>query len=403
MPQPSAEALAHSRELKAFIEQEVKLAGGWISFARYMDLALYAPGLGYYSAGARKFGQAGDFVTAPEISDLFGQCLARQIAEVAAECGGDVLELGPGSGKLAFDVLQTLDEIGAVPQRYLLLEVSADLRLRQQIKLAKLPAHLASKVQWLDALPGSFTGTVIANEVLDVLPVHLLRFMGGGYAERGVVVNNEVEPDEKFPLEIAKQDGARFAWRDRVIESGPLLPIAQRISASWLGSDPPEGYTTEVCPAASAWIRSLAAMLEYGAMILIDYGFRASEYYHPSRVQGTLMCHYRHYAHGDPFYRPGLQDITSHVDFTAVAEAAARAGAEVLGYATQSSFLIGCGIAELLQRVDPADAGAYLPLANQAQRLMSPAEMGEFFKVLAIGKGIGVPLCGFVAGRPLPL
>lgn len=390
LPQPSAEALAHSRELQSHIAHEIGREDGWISFSRYMELALYAPGLGYYSAGARKFGPAGDFVTAPEISPLFGQCLARQIAEVLAECGGEVLELGPGSGKLACDVLLALDELGALPQRYLLLEVSGDLRMRQQEKLAALPPHLAARGQWLDALPPSFSGAVIANEVLDVLPVHLVSFTNGGTFELGVVAANA-------------GDDERFSWRSRLLQSGPLAVAAERISSAYLGNPPPQAYTTEICLAAPAWVNSLATMLERGAIILIDYGFRAAEYYHPSRTQGTLMCHYRHYAHTDPFYLPGLQDITSHVDFTCVAEAGRAAGLEVLGYTTQGNFLIGCGLTDLLARADPRNVSDYLPLANQAQRLVSPAEMGEFFKVIALGKRLDTPLTGFGSGHPLPL
>ena len=390
LPQPSAEALAHSRELQSHIAHEIGREGGWISFSRYMELALYAPGLGYYSAGARKFGPAGDFVTAPEISTLFGQCLARQIAQVLDVCGGDVLELGPGSGKLACDVLRALDELGALPQRYLLLEVSGDLRLRQQEKLATLPPHLGARAQWLDALPPAFSGAVIANEVLDVLPVQLVSFANGGTFELGVVA-------------AIAGDGQRFAWRSRLLQSGPLAIAAECISSAYLGNPPPQAYTTEICLAAPAWVNSLATMLERGAIILIDYGFRAAEYYHPSRTQGTLMCHYRHYAHTDPFYLPGLQDITSHVDFTGVAEAGRAAGLEVLGYTTQGNFLIGCGLTDLLARADPRNVTDYLPLANQAQRLVSPAEMGEFFKAIALGKGIETSLRGFGSGHPLPL
>jgi len=356
-----------------------------------MELALYAPGLGYYSAGARKFGAAGDFVTAPEISPLFGQCLARQIAQVLAESGGDVLELGPGSGKLACDVLLALDALGALPQRYLLLEVSGDLRSRQQVKLAALPAHLAARAHWLDALPENFTGVVLANEVLDVLPVHLVSFAGGGLFELGVVC---VHSGADQP----------FAWRSRLLDAGPLALAAAGIAGRHLQDlSPEQTYTTEISLAAQGWVASLAAMLARGAILLIDYGFRAAEYYHPDRARGTLMCHYRHYAHTDPFYLPGLQDITSHVDFTSVAEAGIASGLEVIGYTTQGNFLIGCGLAELLAQANAVDTSRYLALASAAQRLVSPAEMGEFFKVIALGKGNVAPLQGFATGRPLPL
>lgn len=385
MPEPGPDPLAHSHALQRLIAQDIERSGGWISFARYMDLALYGPGMGYYSAGARKFGQGGDFVTAPEISTLFGQCLARQIAQVLGETGGDVLELGPGSGKLAFDVLNELRALGVAPERYLLLDVSADLRERQRDRLASLPEYAGGRIEWLDALPEQFTGVIVANEVLDVLPVHLVQYVDGWAFERGVCVEN----------------GA-FAWRGKLVEHGPLVKEAPRIASEYLQADPPAGYTTEICLAAPAWTQSLVRCVERGAIVLIDYGFRAAEYYHATRTQGTLMCHYRHYAHGDPFYLPGLQDITAHVDFTLVAKAAGEAGAEVLGYTTQANFLLACGLPELLARADPADVTTYLPLANQAQRLVSPAEMGEFFKVLALGKGIESPLMGF-SGRGLPL
>lgn len=385
MPAPSAEALAHSQSLRQHIVRDIEQAGGWITFARYMDLALYAPGLGYYSAGSRKFGQGGDFVTAPEISTLFGQCLARQIAEVLRETGGDVLELGPGSGKLAVDILDELRRLGATPARYLLLDVSADLRERQRERLAALPEYSEARIHWLDALPENFTGVIIANEVLDVLPVHLVQYVDGWAFERGVSLEN-----------------GEFAWRGKLVENGPLVKEAPRIASEYLQGTPPPAYTTEICLAAPAWTQSLVRSLQRGALVLIDYGFRASEYYHPTRAQGTLMCHYRHYAHGDPFYLPGLQDITAHVDFTLVAKAASEAGAEVLGYTTQANFLLGCGMADLLTGTDPSNTASYLPLANQAQRLISPAEMGEFFKVLALGKGVATSLTGF-SGRGLPL
>jgi SAM-dependent MidA family methyltransferase len=385
LPVPSADALAHSQALKQHIVEDIEAAGGWISFARYMDLALYAPGLGYYSAGSRKFGQGGDFVTAPEISTLFGQCVANQIADVLRETGGSVLELGPGSGKLAFDVLNALRDLDVVPERYLLLDVSADLRERQRDRLMDLEEIHAGRVQWIDSLPHDFTGVIIANEVLDVLPVHLVQYVDGWAFERGVHVEN-----------------GEFAWRAKLIEGGPLVKEATRIASEYLQGDPPANYTSEICLAAPAWTQSLVQALRKGAVLLVDYGFRAAEYYHPSRAQGTLMCHYRHYAHGDPFYLPGLQDITAHVDFSLVAKAAGEAGAEVLGYTTQGGFLLNAGLTELLQNADPSNAAAYLPLANQAQRLVSPAEMGEFFKVLALGKGLSNPLRGF-AGRGLPL
>lgn len=367
------------------LRKAINQAGGWISFARFMELALYAPGLGYYAAGARKFGPDGDFVTAPEISSLFGQCLARTVAEVLAQTGGDVLELGPGSGKLAADMLPALEALGRLPDRYLLLEVSADLRERQQQALVALPSQLADRAVWLDAIPDAFTGCVVANEVLDVVPVHLVRFAAGRTFERGVTL----------------KDG-EFFWQDVPALSAQLPALAARIHAEYLGGSPADGYHTEIAPAAAGLVTSLARSLRAGALLFIDYGFRAAEFYHPSRDSGTLMCHYRHYAHADPFLYPGLQDITAHVDFSAAAQAGLDAGLTVAGYTTQAQFLLASGLTELLATVDPADVLRYLPLTKQLQRLISPAEMGEFFKVLCLVRG-DLDVGAFAASRPLPL
>jgi SAM-dependent MidA family methyltransferase len=379
LPIPDADALAHSQRCAANIRAAIKAHGGWISFATFMELALYAPGLGYYAAGARKFGPAGDFVTAPEISMLFGQCVARSIASTLRETGGDVLELGPGSGKLACDVLEELERLEALPRHYHLLEVSADLRERQTQALARLPSRLANRATWLDALPAQFTGAIIANEVLDVVPVQLLHFTDGNVLERGV------------SLDAA--DG--FIWRDEPLTDA-LNDVAERLRTTHPFQD---GTLTEVAPAVDGLVASLAGCLSRGTMLLIDYGFRAAEFYHPSRHAGTLMCHYRHYAHTDPFLYPGLQDITAHVDFTRVADVGMAAGLELAGYTSQAQFLMGAGLADLLRAHDPRETAAYLAITNQVQRLTSPAEMGEFFKVIAFTRGVIKTL----AGRPLPL
>jgi SAM-dependent MidA family methyltransferase len=367
------------------LREAITNAGGWITFARFMELALYAPGLGYYAAGARKFGPDGDFVTAPEISALFGQCLARTVGNVLSQTGGDVLELGPGSGKLAADMLPALEALGRLPDRYLMLEVSADLRQRQQQALAALPVHLAARAVWIDAIPEEFTGCVVANEVLDVVPVHLVRFAAGWVFERGVTL----------------KDG-RFEWQDVPALPAELAAPVGKIQAECLDGAPPEGYCTEVSPAAAGLVSSLARSLLAGAILFVDYGFRAAEFYHPSRESGTLMCHYRHYAHSDPFLYPGLQDITAHVDFSAAARAGMDAGLSVAGYTTQAQFLLASGLTQLVSSVDPSDVMRYLPLTNQLQRLISPAEMGEFFKVLCLVRD-ELPLPAFASARPLPL
>ena len=385
LPAPTGDALLHTAACAAMLHAEIAKANGWLSFARFMELALYAPGLGYYAAGARKFGADGDFVTAPEISSMFGQCLAQSVSEVLCETGGDVLELGPGSGKLAIDILPALDARGTLPGKYFLLEVSADLRERQQQAIATLPSHLRQRAVWLDQLPQDFIGAVIANEVLDVIPVHLVRFSGGEIFERGVAV----------------KDGA-FAWQDVALPKNLIAPVAQ-VHEKYLNHAPPEGYLTEVAPAVNGLVRSLAQSIKRGALIFIDYGFRAAEFYHPSRVTGTLMCHYRHYAHTDPFLFPGLQDITAHVDFTAVADAGVSANLQLLGYTTQANFLLASGLTDRLNIADADAAAKYLPLTNQVQRLVSPAEMGEFFKVIGFAKGLASPITAFQIARQLPL
>ena len=386
LPEPSGDAVAHSQVCAAMLRDEIAKANGWLSFARFMELALYAPGLGYYASGARKFGADGDFVTAPEISSLFGQCLAQSIGEVLQETGGDVLELGPGSGKLAADVLLALEESGNLPGKYFLLEVSADLRERQQQAIAGLPTHLANRAVWLDHLPQDFVGAIIANEVLDVVPVHLVTFSSGWIFERGVAVRDDA-----------------LVWQNVPALSPGLNEPVAAIQREYLNHTPPEGYLTEIAPAAGGLIKSLAQSLKHGAMIFVDYGFRGAEYYHPSRITGTLMCHYRHFAHTDPFRFSGLQDITAHVDFTAIADAGIASGLDLLGYTTQASFLLASGLTERLQRADPAAAASYLTLTNQVQRLVSPAEMGEFFKVIGFGKGLASPITALQTARSLPL
>ena len=332
------------------IEGEIAATGGWISFARYMQLALHEPGVGYYASGARKFGADGDFVTAPELGPLFGRTLARELRAFDR-----ILEIGAGSGALA-DVL-------ADGREYLILETSADLIRRQKEKLGK-------RVKHIDRLPERFSGAVIANEVVDAIPVQMVHWTERGILERGV--------------------GTGLAWADRPA-AGELLAAAKRIEV-------PAPYVSEIGLEARAWMRTLARMLEKGAVFIIDYGFPRHEYYHPQRATGTVMCHHRHQAHADPFARPGDEDITAHVDFTALAEAAHDGGAEILGYTSQAQFLVNCGITDVLGEANAENALHYAPIAAQAQKLLSPAEMGELFKVLAVGKNLTGPLMGFSRG-----
>jgi len=361
-----------SESLQQLIAREIERAGGWLSFSRYMELALYAPGLGYYMAGARRLGRDGDFVTAPEISRLFGRTLARQVRQFAGFGLSEILEIGAGSGALAADLLLELEQASCLPERYLILELSPDLRDRSRDTLAARAPHLLERVAWLNQLPPAFSGTVIGNEVLDAMPVHVFERGDNGVVELGVTLRDST-----------------FAWAARA------TPEAAQADA---GCFPQARYRTEIQLIARAFTRSLARAMVRGAVLFIDYGFPRHEYYHPQRSSGTLMCHYRHRAHGDPFFLPGLQDITAHVDFSAIADAGEQAGLAVLGYCNQAQFLINCGITELLAETPAENVAAYAPRAAEAQKLLSPAEMGELFKVLAMGKGIPDTLVGFAQG-----
>ena len=373
LPAPSPDAAALSEKLAGLVAGEIRRGGGWISFARYMELALYAPGLGYYMAGARKLGRDGDFVTAPEISRLYGRALARQIEQLAALGFDEILEIGAGTGALAADLLTELDRLGRPPRRYLILELSPDLRDRSRDTLAARAPQLLERVAWLNALPPAFSGVVISNEVLDAMPVHVFERRAGEILELGVGV---------------EKDGFRWAAQSR--HSAPHIPEPSLF--------PVDGYRTEVQFVAHGFVRSVGKALARGAALFIDYGFPRHEYYHPQRARGTLMCHYRHRAHDDPYFLPGLQDITTHLDFSALAQAGREGGLELLGYASQAQFLINCGITGILAETPAADVAAYAPLAAQAHKLLSPAEMGELFKVIAFGKGVTEPLRGFAQG-----
>lgn len=374
LPAPSPEATEHSARLIEYIRHDIAENGGWISFARYMERALYAPGLGYYTAGAHKFGEAGDFITAPELSPLFGRTLARQVAEIMTNSSPHILELGAGSGKLASDMLAELERLGSLPDSYAILEVSAGLRARQQALMHERLPHLLDRMHWLDTLPEKFSGAIVSNEVLDALPVHLVHWRDSAITERGVGMSDN-----------------NLIWQERAISDAALLDVAQKIKV-------PDDYVSEIGLAARGLINTLAQRLEQGAMLFIDYGFGAREFYHPQRSSGTLMCHYRHHAHDDPFFLPGLQDITAHVNFTDIAECGIDADMELMGYTNQAFFLINCGITALLQDTTPENLRDYLPLSAQLQKLTSPAEMGELFKVIALGKNLATPLCGFARG-----
>lgn len=377
LPPPSPEASAHSGEVVAAIGREIAARGGWIPFARFMELALYAPGLGYYSAGARKFGAAGDFVTAPEMSAFFGRALARQAAQVMEASQPLLLEVGAGSGRLAADLLLELEALGSLPERYEILDLSADLRERQQATLAAATPHLLSRVHWLDRLPEAFSGVVVANELLDAMPAHVVAWREDGIFERGV----------------GFLETGGLAWHERPA-TGALLAAAGEIGSQ---CSLPPGYESEISLAARAWAAEWGHRLQCGALLLIDYGFPRREFYHQQRGRGTLMCHYRHHSHPDPFHLPGLQDVTVHVDFTAIIAAADAAGLDLLGYTSQGRFLLNCGILDLLAREQPGTL-EYIRASGAINKMLMPHEMGELFKVIAIGRGIARPLLGFATG-----
>ena len=389
LPLPDGDALAYSEALKRRIADEIESGGGWIGFDRFMEIALYAPGMGYYSGGAHKFGAAGDFVTAPEISAAFSQTLGAQAAQILQLSAPQIVEVGAGSGRLAADLLLELERRDSLPERYFILELSGELRERQRVTIGQNAAHLLARVNWLDRLPERFDGLVLANELLDAMPVHLVVWGSGGVDRTG---------DQTILERGVGWRNNAFVWLDRPAE-GRVLDRAQTLAAELL---PPSGFISEINLAAADWTAAWAGILGKGALLLIDYGFPRHEYYHPQRDTGTLMCHYRHHAHGDPFFFPGLQDITAHVDFTAIVEAACEAGLEagmeLLGYTTQAAFLLNCGLTDVLARIPAEDHKRYLPQAQAANKLISPAEMGELFKVLALGKGIDATLIGFAQG-----
>lgn len=376
LPEPNSEALAHSRRLVESIGAEIRAHGGCIGFDRYMELALYAPGSGYYMAGATKFGGAGDFVTAPERSPLFARMLARQVAQLLRRCGGgEVIEPGAGTGALAAGLLRGLEAEGAPWAGYAILEPSPELRARQRARLRAEIPHLADRVRWLDRLPGRFRGVVVANEVLDALPVRCFVQRNGDVRERCVGLDRQ----------------GRLGWTERPAQ--PRLRAAVDVCREAAGGAWPEGYTSEVCERLPAWVRSLAERLERGALLLIDYGYPRREYYHPQRIQGTLLCHYRHRAHDDPFLYPGLQDISANVDFTAVAEAADAAGLEVAGFTTQAQFLLALGIAQAVEEAE--DEVERLRRSQEIQHLVLPSEMGDRFHAMLLTRGVSGPFAGF--------
>ncbi len=368
---PSAEARAVRDRLVARIGDEIESAGGWIPFARFMELALYAPGLGYYSAGATKFGRmpedGSDFVTAPELTPLFARTLARGIADALPADERCITEFGGGSGRLAAGLLDEFAALGVEVDRYRIVEVSADLRTRQRATIECRAAPHAGRVEWVEALPDRLPGVVLANEVLDAMPVHCVVRRGAGWVERGVVA-----------------DEGGLAYADRVATPALVASIRDAIPCE---ADLPDDYQTERHSTQEAFVRTvLDAMTPAATLFLFDYGFPASEYFHPQRAMGTLVAHRAHRVGSDLLADPGLQDLTAHVDFSAVARAARDAGGRVLGYASQAAFLLDLGILDVAQAGMRTNPESWARDASALQRLLSEAEMGELFKVMALGK-----------------
>ena len=370
LPEPSADARAISAELSALIAAEIA-AHGPLPFQRYMELALYAPGLGYYAAGAQKFGAAGDFVTAPELGSVFAESVAETLAATLRRCAQPaLLEIGAGSGALAVDLLQALAWREALPARYLILERSADLRERQRLHIAARCPQYLGRVEWLDRPPESgFDGAIVANEVVDALACARFAIRAEG------------------PREISVSfDAGHFCE----IDSVPRPAVAAAIAHLESELDQPlaAGYVSELIPELNAWFATISAPLRRGLVLMADYGYGRPEYYRPERREGTLICHYRQHAHSDPYWYPGINDLSASVDFTALAEAGADSGFELLGYDNQTGYLISTGIESLYARAEAMPERERLRLAGEIKRLMLPGGMGERFKVMLLGRGV---------------
>jgi len=394
LPSPSAEAMSHSKRLQQHIQQQILEAGGSIAFQDYMASALYVAGLGYYVAGAHKIGQAGDFVTAPEISSLFSQCVAyqcEQILQTLAQQGApaDILELGAGLGTMAADILLQLEDLDCLPQQYFILDLSPELKQRQYNTLQQKAPHLLARVTWLATLPHDFRGIILANEVLDAMPIRLFNWQENQLSEWHVSLATQAPSNHPFasPFVLQQQPPSESLQQ-------AILPIAESLqwSAHFPASLP---YTSEINTQLAAWFNSIANSLQQGTLLLIDYGYTRREYYLPERNNGTLLCHYRHHVHDDPLLYCGLQDITSSVDFTAVAEIACDVGLELAGFTTQAAFLSQTNLEGLFVNALKAHPEQQYALAKQVRTLSLPAQMGERFKVMALNKSLDLTLRGF--------
>ena len=386
---PSLEETSQSQLLAHQISQEIKAQGGQISFAKYMEMALYMPGLGYYAAGKTKLGKAGDFTTAPELSALFGETIAQTLIPVLKELAKtnaplEILEFGAGSGALAESILEGLKQADISINTYNILDLSADLITRQKERLS----HRTENIRWLNELPKDFIGIILANEVIDAMPIDIVTIKNGEWHYQDVTIDSSTA-------------SIQFLFCDGKKIDSKLLP--ETLKAQFTTHSLPEGYTTEIHLNAQAWIRSLAKCLKKGALLTFDYGFPGHEYYHPQRNQGTLIAHYRHHAVQDPFFYPGICDLTAHVEWSSIAKTAHEAGFNLLGYTNQASYLLDAGIGQLmLSFADPSDPIKFMPVSNALQKLLSEAEMGELFKVICLGMDLPFSegdLPGF-RGRP---
>lgn len=374
LPLPSPAAQQSSANLQTLLAEEIKKYGNWIPFSRFMELVLYAPQYGYYTGGSHKIGNDGDFITAPTLTPLFARTLARQLQELLPQTAGNIYEFGAGTGQLAADLLNNLSN-GI--NRYYIIEISPELAARQKDLIQTLAPQAAQKIVHLSALPETFDGIIIGNEVLDAMPVEIIRKdEGGSFEHVGVCLEND-----------------RFTYSARPLHDLQLSALA---SLYFPKISPP--YTSELHPQQYAFIRTLASRLEHGCMIFIDYGFDAAQYYHPQRNQGTLIGHYRHHVIHNPFDFIGLADLTAHVNFTDIAQAGTDAGLDLIGYLPQSHFLLNLGITELLAQTGQPDSAAYIREAAAVQKLIDQHEMGELFKVIAFGKNINIDWTGFCFG-----
>lgn len=373
LPPPTPEAQRTSCQLHDLIIHEIKHNNGWIPFSRFMEMALYTPRLGYYTGGSHKIGMEGDFITAPTLTPLFARTIASQLIPLLNQTAGNVYEFGAGTGRLAVDLIK---QISDGLKHYYIIELSPELAERQRSWIqAHLSPEFAAKVIWLQQLPSTFDGIILGNEVLDAMPIERIRYKNGIYHQIGVSIKN-----------------GQLIEADQPLYSKPLMQSATTYFPSI------EDYASELHPAQYAFTRTIADKLKRGGMIWIDYGFDAAQYYHPQRNDGTFIGHYRHHTIHEPFFHIGLTDLTSHVNFTDIAQAATDSGLDLIGYTTQAHFLLNLGITDLLTTIGNIDSTDYLREATAIQQLINPHEMGELFKVIAFGKNIDVDWQGFRFG-----